>query len=125
MRGGSGSARWHTFAMRKRKHIAIKGDSIIKRQKNIDHLDPRPMPNVCHLLDPPLFSLQTTFNGTFVTLFSGGCPRRGGIGFACMPPSTFLSVGVAFRKRGGGGWGGCHRGWGAGGGYGERDAKSE
>ncbi len=38
-----------------------KDDSKIKRQKNIDRHDPIPMPNTCHLPDPPWFLLQTTF----------------------------------------------------------------
>jgi hypothetical protein len=38
--------------------------------KSIDRHDPIPMPNVCHLPDPHLFSLQTTFkrqNSDFMT----------------------------------------------------------
>jgi hypothetical protein len=42
----------------------IKDDSKIKRQTNLDRHDLRPIPNVCHLPDPPWFSLQTTFKGS-------------------------------------------------------------
>jgi hypothetical protein len=40
----------------------IKDDSKVKRQTNLDRHGLRPIPNVCHLPDPPWFSLQTTFN---------------------------------------------------------------
>ncbi len=41
----------------------IKDDSKIKRQINLDHHGPIPIPIICHLLDPPSFSLPCT--GTF------------------------------------------------------------
>jgi hypothetical protein len=39
----------------------IKDDSKIKTQTNLDRRDPRTIPIVCHLPDPPSFSLPTTF----------------------------------------------------------------
>jgi hypothetical protein len=45
----------------------IKDDSKIIRQTNLQRRGLRPIPIICHLLDPPSFSLPTTFNvkGTF------------------------------------------------------------
>jgi hypothetical protein len=40
----------------------ITDDSKIIRQTNLDRLGQRPIPIICHLLDPPSFSLPTTFN---------------------------------------------------------------
>jgi hypothetical protein len=40
----------------------IKDDSKIIRQTNLDRRGLRPIPIICHLLDPPSFSLPTTFN---------------------------------------------------------------
>ncbi len=34
----------------------------IKRQKDIHHHGPKHIPNLCHLRDPPHFSLVTNFN---------------------------------------------------------------
>jgi hypothetical protein len=42
----------------------IKVDSKIIRQTNLDRRGLRPIPIICHLLDPPSFSLPTTFNVT-------------------------------------------------------------
>jgi hypothetical protein len=42
--------------------IKNKDDSKIKRETNLDRHGSRPIINVCHLLGPPSFSLQTTFN---------------------------------------------------------------
>ncbi len=39
----------------------IKDDRKIKRETNLDRHSLRPIPNVCHLPEPPWFSLQTTF----------------------------------------------------------------
>jgi len=44
----------------------IKDDSKIKRETNLDGHGLRPIPNVCHLPDPPWFSSQTTLNGRFL-----------------------------------------------------------
>jgi hypothetical protein len=43
----------------------LKDDDKIKREINLDRHGLRPRPNVCHLPDPPWFSLRTTFN-TFI-----------------------------------------------------------
>jgi hypothetical protein len=40
----------------------IKEDSKIIRQTNIDGRGLRPIPIICHLLDPPLFLVTATFN---------------------------------------------------------------
>jgi hypothetical protein len=47
-----------------RKGIEIIEDGgQIKREKDIyQHIGPRPIPIICHLSDPPFFSLFTTFN---------------------------------------------------------------
>jgi hypothetical protein len=42
----------------------IKDDSKIIRQTNLDRHGLRPIPIICHLLDPPSFSLPTTFQRT-------------------------------------------------------------
>ncbi len=47
---------------RKRKLDKIKDDGKIKRETNLDRHCLRPIRNLCHLPDPPWFSLQTTFN---------------------------------------------------------------
>ncbi len=52
---------------RKRKYIEIKDDSKVKQQKNLDRHGPRPIPNVCHLPDPPWYSVQTTFKSKLRT----------------------------------------------------------
>ncbi len=39
----------------------IKDDSKIIRLTNLDRRGLRPIPIICHLLDPPSFSLPTTF----------------------------------------------------------------
>jgi hypothetical protein len=44
----------------KEKH-QIKDDSKMKRQTNLDRRSPGQIPIICHLLDPPSFSLATTF----------------------------------------------------------------
>jgi hypothetical protein len=41
----------------------IKDDSKIIMQTNLDRRGLRPIPIICHLLDPPSFSLPTTFKG--------------------------------------------------------------
>jgi hypothetical protein len=38
-----------------------KNGGQIKRQKDIDHYSPKYTPIICHLCDPPHFSLVTTF----------------------------------------------------------------
>ncbi len=38
----------------------LKDDSKVKKGKNIDNDDHRPVPNICHLPDPPYFSLAAT-----------------------------------------------------------------
>jgi hypothetical protein len=43
----------------------IKDDKKIKRKTNLDRRGPRPLPTICHLPDPPSFSLPTTFNVCF------------------------------------------------------------
>jgi hypothetical protein len=40
----------------------IKDDSKIIGQTNLDRRGLRPIPIICHLLDPPSFSLPTTIN---------------------------------------------------------------
>jgi hypothetical protein len=40
----------------------IKDDSRIIRQTNLDRRGLKPIPIICHLLDPPSFLLPTTFN---------------------------------------------------------------
>ncbi len=39
----------------------IQDGGQIKTQKDIYHYSPRPIPIICHLPDPPCFSLVTTF----------------------------------------------------------------
>jgi hypothetical protein len=46
----------------------IKDDSKIKRQTNLYRRYPRPIPIICHLLDPHSFSLPTTFNKKYYFL---------------------------------------------------------
>ncbi len=44
------------------KKIGLKQDGRkSKRQKDIDHHDPKHIPNICHLPDPPTFLLVPTF----------------------------------------------------------------
>ena len=43
----------------------IKDDSKIIRQTNLDRHGLRPIPIICHLLDPPTFSLPSTFKHFF------------------------------------------------------------
>jgi hypothetical protein len=40
----------------------IKDDNKIKRQTNLNRRRPRPIPIICHVPDPPSFSLPATFN---------------------------------------------------------------
>jgi hypothetical protein len=47
----------------------IKDDSKIIRQTNLDRSGLRPIPIICHLLDPPSFSLPTTFNAGLINYF--------------------------------------------------------
>ncbi len=47
---------------RKRKYIKSKTTAKLVRQTNLDRRGLRPIPIICHLLDPPSFSLPTTFN---------------------------------------------------------------
>ncbi len=49
---------------RKRKYIKSKTTSRIIRQTNLDRRGLKPFPIICHLLDPPSFSLPTTFKYT-------------------------------------------------------------
>jgi hypothetical protein len=44
----------------------------IKRQTNLAHRGPRHITNVCHLLSPPPFSLQTTFKDARLAKLLGG-----------------------------------------------------
>jgi hypothetical protein len=46
---------------RKRKYIKSKTTAKLVRQRNLDRRGLRPIPIICHLLDPPFFSLPTTF----------------------------------------------------------------
>ncbi len=46
---------------RKRKYIKSKTTAKLVRQTNLDRRGLRPIPIICHLLDPPSFSLPTTF----------------------------------------------------------------
>jgi hypothetical protein len=50
------------FTGAKREIHKIKDDSKIRMQTNLDRRGLRPIPIICHLLDPPSFSLPTTFN---------------------------------------------------------------
>ncbi len=44
----------------------IKDDSKIDREKNIDRRGPSQIGAVWHILDPPTFSLPTTFNPSYL-----------------------------------------------------------
>jgi hypothetical protein len=57
-------AYWFCFTGAETEIRKIKDDSKIKRQTNLDRQGLRPLPNVCHLPDPPWFSVQTTFKDT-------------------------------------------------------------
>ena len=46
---------------RKRKYIKSKTTVKLVRQTNLNRRGLRPIPIICHLLDPPSFSLPTTF----------------------------------------------------------------
>ncbi len=50
---------------RKRKYIKSKTTAKLVRQTNLDRRGLRPIPIICHLLDPPSFSLPTTFKVLF------------------------------------------------------------
>ncbi len=56
--------------------IRIKDHSKIKRHTNLDRRRPRPIPIICHLPDPPSFSLPTTFKVRNKSLTY--CHRRSG-----------------------------------------------
>ncbi len=56
-------AYWFCFTEAETEMDKIKDDSKIKREINLHRHGLRPIPNVCHLPDPPVFSLQTTFKG--------------------------------------------------------------
>ncbi len=60
-------AYWFCFTGAETEIRKIKDDSKIKRQTNLDRHSLRPIPNVCHLPDPPWFSVQTTFNDYYCT----------------------------------------------------------
>jgi hypothetical protein len=51
----------------------IKDDSKIKIQINLNHHGPRQTPIICHLPDPPSFSLPTTFKPFIFNVFSEDC----------------------------------------------------
>jgi hypothetical protein len=52
-----------TLLGRKRKYIKSKTTAKLVRQTNLDRRGLRPIPIICHFLDPPSFSLPTTFKG--------------------------------------------------------------
>ncbi len=54
-------AYWLCFTGAETEIEKIKDDTKIKRQTNLYRRGPRPIMNVCHLPDPPPFSLPTTF----------------------------------------------------------------
>ncbi len=56
---------WFCFTGAETEIHKIKDDSKIKREKNINRCGQRYIVNVCHLSDPPSFSLPTTFKRQF------------------------------------------------------------
>jgi hypothetical protein len=42
---------------------------MFKQKINLDRHSPEPYPNIWHFLDPPIFSLPTTFKGVFKYFF--------------------------------------------------------
>jgi hypothetical protein len=62
-------AYWFCFPGAETEMDKIKDDSKIKRETSLDRHGLRPIPNVCHIPVPPWFSLQTTFNGFYLTKY--------------------------------------------------------
>ncbi len=52
---------WYCFTGAETEIHKIKDNRKIKRKTNLDRHGPRPIPIICHLPDPPSFSLPTTF----------------------------------------------------------------
>jgi hypothetical protein len=50
---------------RKQKYIKSKTTAKLVRKTNLDRRGLRPIPIICHLLDPPSFSLPTTFKAEY------------------------------------------------------------
>jgi hypothetical protein len=66
-------ANQYCWRERKRKYVLILNGTTCLKKMDIDIHGPRPMPNIFQFLDPPYFSLPTTFNRNFNVFVTFWC----------------------------------------------------
>ncbi len=83
---------------RKRKYIKSKTTAKLVRQTNLDRRGLRPIPIICHLLDPPSFSLPTTFKKRWIGRVTSPPPHKSWFAFKIKITPYYLTIPLVYLQ---------------------------